>query len=42
MQQDSLHYARCLEILGQSPLFSGVNDALLKDYATDIPLYHSC
>ena len=31
MQQDSLHYARCLEILGQSPLFSGVHDALLKD-----------
>lgn len=31
MQQDSLHYARCLKILGQSPLFAGVDEALLKD-----------
>ena len=31
MQQGSLHYDRCLELLGQSPLFSGVNDALLED-----------
>lgn len=31
MQQDSLYYTHCLEILGQSPLFGSVNDALLKD-----------
>ena len=31
MQQDSLHYARSLKILGQSPLFAGVDEALLKD-----------
>lgn len=31
MQQDSLDYARCLKILGQSPLFAGVDEALLKD-----------
>ena len=31
MQQDSLHYTRCLEILGQSPLFGGVDDAVLRD-----------
>ena len=31
MRINSHHYARCLEILGQSPLFGSVNDALLKD-----------
>ncbi|MEA2116482.1 MAG: hypothetical protein U9P36_14020, partial [Thermodesulfobacteriota bacterium] len=31
MQQGSPHYDRCLEILGKSPLFSSVNDALLND-----------
>lgn len=31
MQQNSLHYTRCLEILGQSPLFGGVDDAVLRD-----------
>jgi len=31
MQQDSQHYARCLKILSQSPLFSGLDDLLLKD-----------
>ena len=31
MQQDSPHYAHCLEILGQSPLFASLDDALLED-----------
>jgi len=31
MEQDSLHYARCLKILAQSPLFASVDEALLKD-----------
>ncbi len=31
MQLDSPHYARCLKILSQSPLFSSLDDALLKD-----------
>jgi len=31
MKQDSLHYARCLEILSQSPLFSSIDDTLIKD-----------
>jgi len=31
MQLDSPHYAHCLEILSQSPLFSSLDDALLKD-----------
>jgi len=31
MQQDSPHYTRCLKILGQSPLFASVDEALLKD-----------
>jgi len=31
MQQDSPHFTRCLEILGQSPLFASLDDALLKD-----------
>ncbi len=31
MQHDSPHFTRCLEILGQSPLFASLDDALLKD-----------
>ncbi len=31
MQLDSPHYAHCLKILSQSPLFSSLDDALLKD-----------
>ena len=31
MQQNSPHYAHCLEILGQSPLFASLDDALLQD-----------
>lgn len=31
MQQNSPHYARCLEILGQSPLFSQLNTIILQD-----------
>ena len=31
MRQDSLHYARCLKILGQSSLFGSVNIVLLED-----------
>ncbi|MEA1890566.1 MAG: Crp/Fnr family transcriptional regulator [Pseudomonadota bacterium] len=31
MQQDSPHYSHCLEILGQSPLFASLDDALLED-----------
>lgn len=29
--QDSPHFSRCLEILGQSPLFASLDDALLED-----------
>ena len=31
MQLNSPHYARCLKILSQSPLFSSLDEALLKD-----------
>lgn len=31
MQSHSPHYAYCLKILGESPLFSGLDAALLKD-----------
>lgn len=31
MQQDSPHFAHCLEILGQFPLYASLDDALLKD-----------
>ena len=31
MQQDSPHYAHCLEMLGQSPLFASLDDVLLED-----------
>ena len=31
MEQDSLYYTHCLEILGQSPLLASVDEALLKD-----------
>ena len=31
MQLDSPHYAHCLKILSQSPLFSSLDDALLED-----------
>ena len=31
MQTDSLHYARCLEVLKQSPLFCGLDDIVLRD-----------
>ena len=31
MQPDSLHYVRCLEVLGQSPLFGGLDDIVLQD-----------
>ena len=31
MKQDSPHYAHCLEILGQSPLFASLDDAVLQN-----------
>lgn len=31
MQQDSLHFNHCLEVLSQSPLFANLGDALLKN-----------
>ena len=31
MQKDSQHYSHCLEILSQSPLFTSLDDAVLKD-----------
>ncbi len=31
MQHDSPHFTHCLKILGQSPLFASLDDALLKD-----------
>ena len=31
MQHDSPHFTHCLKILGQSPLFANLDDALLKD-----------
>lgn len=31
MNHDSPHYAHCLKILGQSPLFASLDDALLED-----------
>ena len=38
MQQDSPHYAHCLEILGQSPLFASLDDALLENM---LGIFHS-
>ena len=37
MQQDSQHYARCMEILSRSPLFRHVDNVLLKDM---LQLFH--
>lgn len=37
MQQDSQHYARCMEILSRSPLFRNVDNVLLKDM---LQLFH--
>jgi len=31
LQQDSLHFNHCLEVLSQSPLFANLGDALLKN-----------
>jgi len=31
MQHDSPHFNHCLKVLGQSPLFASLDDALLKD-----------